>query len=256
MANIAKLPELQMFAAYIDDSNMNTPPVSVLGGWVGRAKDWAVFTDSWAEALWMKPRLHYFKLTEAQNLKGEFGGWCEESRDERIRSLVKIIERYKFLGVANAMPLHDYKQVFGDIPDKGVQNPYFLSFYGIITLLAGHYQRIRETEPIDFIFDDQPGQNDVVTAAWERFLTVVPPHLRSLLSDYPIFRDDKITLPLQAADLAVGRSRQLAEDHYHGREPRRAPWGDLQLDIDVLARYWTKEMMLELRGTLNLSGSA
>jgi hypothetical protein len=87
-----------MFAAYFDDSNMNAPPVSVLGGWVGRAKDWDAFTDSWAEALWMKPRLRYFKLAEAQNLKGEFGGWSEESRDERIRLLVKIIERHKFLG--------------------------------------------------------------------------------------------------------------------------------------------------------------
>lgn len=154
------------------------------------------------------------------------------------------------------MPLDDYKKVFGDIPDKGVQNPYFLSFYGIITLLAGYYQRIGETEPIDFMFDEQPGQTEMVIAAWGRFLTVAPPELRPLLGSYPIFRDDKITLPLQAADLAAGRSRQLAEDRYYGREPRRAPWGDLQLDINVLARYWTKEMMLELRDTLNLTGTA
>jgi hypothetical protein len=175
---------LLMFAAYIDDSSMNTPPVSVLGGWVGRAKDWAAFSDSWAEALWMKPRLRYFKLSEAQNLKGEFGGWSEESRDERIRLLVKIIERHKFLGVANAMPLDDYREVFGNIPDRGIQNPYFLSFFGIIALLAGHYRRIGETEPIDFIFDVQPGQGDMVTAAWRHFLTVAPPDLRPLLGDY------------------------------------------------------------------------
>jgi hypothetical protein len=53
---------LFMLKAYIDDSNMNSPPVSVLGGWVGPAKEWAAFSDCWAEALWMKPRLGYFKF--------------------------------------------------------------------------------------------------------------------------------------------------------------------------------------------------
>jgi hypothetical protein len=47
--------------AYIDDSNMNLPPVSVLGGWMGPAKDWAHFSDCWAEALWMKPRAGLFQ---------------------------------------------------------------------------------------------------------------------------------------------------------------------------------------------------
>lgn len=50
---------LLMLRAYIDDSNMNMPPVSVLGGWIGPAKDWAHFSDCWADALWMKPRVAY-----------------------------------------------------------------------------------------------------------------------------------------------------------------------------------------------------
>jgi hypothetical protein len=47
----------------------------------------------------------------------------------------------------------------------------------------------------------------MVTAAWEKFLEVAPEEMRPLVGDYPIFRDDKTTLPLQAADLAVGNSR-------------------------------------------------
>jgi hypothetical protein len=152
---------LLMLSAFIDDSNMDTPPMAMLGGWVGPAKDWAAFSDCWAEALWMKPRLRYFKLSEAQNFNGEFHGWSEESRDERLRLLVKIIERHKFLGVANAMPIDAYKEVFGDIPDRGIRNPYFLSFYGLITRLAGYYQEIGRVEPIDFIFDIQPGKAEI-----------------------------------------------------------------------------------------------
>jgi hypothetical protein len=74
-----------------------------------------------------------------------------------------------------------------------------------------------------------------------------PPRARPLIGDYPIFRDDKTTLPLRAADLAVGNSRRFAEAHDYGREPEPALWGNLELNIEVLGRYWTKEMMLELR---------
>lgn len=246
---------LLMLNAYIDDSNMNIPPVSVLGGWIGPAKDWAAFSDCWAKALWMKPRAAYFKLSEAQNFTGEFSGWSVEARDERLRLLAKIIERHKFLGVTNAMPLGDYKEVFGSLPDKEIRNPYFLSFFGIITLLVSHYQRQGHTEQIDFFFDDQPGHVEPVMAAWRHFKDVAPANLRPLLGDYPIFRDDKTTVALQAADLAVGWSRQLAEDHYHDRQARMPPW-QTDLDIKVLVRYWTKEMMLELRSALDLSGGS
>jgi Protein of unknown function (DUF3800) len=223
--------------AYIDDSNMNTPPVSILGGWIGSAKDWAHFSDCWAEALWMKPRLNYFKLSEAQSFKGEFHGWSKQSRDERIQLLVRIIERHKFLGVVSAMPLDSYKEVFGHLPDPGVRAPYFLSFYGIISHLMAYYQGQGISEPIDFIFDYQPGSVDVVMGAWERFRQVAPPELVPLIGDPPIFRDDKRTVALQAADLAAGWSRQLAEDHYYGRSARVPPWGpDIKPDITVLGR--------------------
>jgi hypothetical protein len=39
-----------------------------------------------------------------------------------------------------------------------------------------------------------------------------------------------------------------------GRNRNHPLWANLELDINVLGRYWTKKMMLELRGTLNLSG--
>jgi hypothetical protein len=84
----------------------------------------------------------------------------------------------------------------------------------LVALLCGYFQRRGETDKIDFVFDFQPGK-----AAWERFLEVAPEEIRPLVGDYPIFRDDKTTLPLQAADLAVGNSRRLAEAAYYGREP-------------------------------------
>jgi hypothetical protein len=243
-----------MLRAYIDDSNMNTLPVSVLGGWIGTSAEWIAFSECWKEALWMKPRLGYFKLSEAQNFTGEFGGWSQESRDERLRLLIKIIEQYKFLGVTCAWPLDDYHAVFGDIPDPGVKSPYFLAFYSIVTHIVGYYQQWGWTEKIDFVFDNQPGHIGTVTASWSRYLDEAPPEIRPLLPDFPVFVDDKVALPLQAADYGVGWSRQLAEDRFYDRANREAPWGKMEVDINVLGRYWTREEMEELRGTLNLSG--
>jgi Protein of unknown function (DUF3800) len=242
---------LNMFTAYVDDSNMTAKPVAMLGGWVGKAPDWISFTDSWADALWMKPRLRYFKLMEAQNLTGEFGGWTEQSRTEQMRLLVKTIEHFGFLGITCAWPQDVYQEVFRNLPDRGLNNPYFLAFFDIVAMLCRYFQRKGETDKINFVFDIQPGKIEIVTLAWEKFLEVAPEVVRPLVGDYPIFRDDKTTLPLQAADLAVGNSRRFAEAHYYGREPEPALWGNLELNIQVLGRYWTKEMMLELRSTWN-----
>ena len=118
-------------------------------------------------------------------------------------------------------------------------------------MLCGHFQRKGETDKINFVFDIQPGKVEIVTPAWEKFLEVAPKEIRPLVSDYPIFRDDKTTLPLQAADLAVGNSRRFAEARYYGQEPEPALWGNHELHIEVLGRYWTREMMLELRNTWN-----
>jgi hypothetical protein len=168
-----------MFTADIDDSNMTAKPVAVLGGWVGKAQDWSSFTDCWADALWMKPGLRYFKLVEAQNLTGEFGGWIAASRDERMRLLIKTIAQFGFLDITCAWPQDSYKEVFGNIPDRGLNNPYFLAFFDIVALLCGYFQRSGETDKIDFVFDFQPGK-----AAWERFLEVAPEEIRPLVGDY------------------------------------------------------------------------
>jgi hypothetical protein len=148
-----------MFIAYIDDSNMTAKPVAMLGGWIGKTRDWISFADCWADALWMKPRLRYFKLVEAQNLTGEFGGWTEQSRTERMCLLVKTIEQFGFLGVTCAWPQYSYKEVFGNLPDKGLINPYFLAFFDIVALLSGYFQRRGETDKIDFVFDARENRN-------------------------------------------------------------------------------------------------
>jgi hypothetical protein len=150
-----------MFVAYIDDSGIGQAPISVLAGWIASASVWARFSDEWKEALEMKPRLDYFKLSEAMSFSGQFSGRGEESRNERMRLLVRILADHRPLGVVSAVPHDLYQQVFGKNPDKAIAHPYFVSFYGLIALVSEDLAAKGLKEKIDFVFDAQPDQMDI-----------------------------------------------------------------------------------------------
>src|SRR4051812_20457247 len=102
--------------AYLGDSDINQEPVSVLGGWIAPAESWAAFAEAWQQALEMRPRLKYFKMTECMGLAGEFSGWSKESRDLRLRYLIKLIEEHNLLGVSGMIRTADYRRVFQNSP--------------------------------------------------------------------------------------------------------------------------------------------
>src|SRR5262249_30706221 len=118
---------LFMMKAYVDDSFMGRAPVSVLAGWIASASTWARFSDEWQEGLAMKPRLDYFQVNGAMSFSGQFARWGEQSRNERMRLLVRIIADHRPLGIASAMPYDLYQRVFGKNPDKAIAHPYFVS---------------------------------------------------------------------------------------------------------------------------------
>jgi len=236
-----------MMKAYVDDSFMGHAPVSVLAGWIASASTWARFSDEWQEALAMKPRLDYFKMSEATSLSGQFAGWSEQSRNERMRLLVRIIADHRPLGIASAMPYDLYQRVFGKNPDKAIAHPYYVSFYGLIAFVAEDLAARGLKEKIDFIFDVQPGQMDIVMASWERFVRISPPEVQAILGDPPIFRDDKVTMPLQAADLSAGWLRAQAADTILGRPDRNPIWGDKGDSLKCIGRLWSLEDIMKVR---------
>lgn len=234
---------LLMLKAYVADSNMGQGAVSVLAGWVAPASAWATFSDNWQAVLEMKPRLAHFKWAEMRGASGEFAGFSEQSKLEKVNLLINVLAETKAFGFVSAMPNDLYNEVFGAISDPAIRHPYFLSFYGIIAQLVEYLARIGSTEKVDFIFDIQHGQMGKVLASWEAFLAIAPDSAKNILGDPPIFRDDKTTLPLQAADLSAGLKREYADAAFFGREPLDPPWGTRAASLQSLERYWSREMM-------------
>ena len=116
--------------------------------------------------------------------------------------------------MCSAVPHDLYSEVFRRWLDRAVdhlEHPYLPLLIGIVSIVARHFAQTEEREPIDFIFDEQPDQMKRVMESWEIFLEVAGDEIKPLLAHPPIFRNDKITLPLQAADLHAWWIRRMCE---------------------------------------------
>jgi hypothetical protein len=241
--------------AYIDDSDINREPVSILAGWIAPAGSWAAFADEWQRGLDMKPRLKYFKMSECMGFGGEFAGWSKESRDHRLRYFVKLIEEHKLLAIGGVIRTAEYREIFRNSPVKTFDVPYYLMFFGLMAGLATSFADIQEAvatkaDKVDFVFDDQPGQMEKVLASWSYFKEVAPDHIRPLLGDPPIFRNDMTTLPLQAADLYAWHLRAQETATFSG-EAYQSPWGNAGDAINTANWIWSAHNLEVTRAALD-----
>src|SRR5207248_3962944 len=74
--------KLLMLRAYFDDS-LNDD-VFVVAGFLASATTWAKFSDEWAEALNLAPRIHCFVMNDAMTMNGEFRHLREPQRDGKV----------------------------------------------------------------------------------------------------------------------------------------------------------------------------
>jgi hypothetical protein len=151
-----------MLKAYIDDSALKQPPLYSLAGWVGAPKLWRPFSDAWGEVLRISPRISYFKMEEAINFNGEFGGLSEEKRDEKLNLLVDVINQFKPLGIASSLPHDVFQRFFAKrYANPDANNPFIPMAFSIMSMTMEYFANRRISEKIEFIFDYQPGSNQM-----------------------------------------------------------------------------------------------
>lgn len=232
-----------MLKAYIDDSHMNQPPVYLLAGWIAPAHQWVRFSNAWREALLMKPSVEYFKFSDAMNFNGPFNGISEQSRNQKVALLVRTIQEHSLLGISTTIPSSVFLGLFGPgCPAIALRNPYFLAFFDIISRAISYYDSSGTTEKIEFVFDDQPGQEEVVLEAWNLFLDTAPDRFKRLLGGPPIFQSDRDVVALQAADLHAGWLHKLDEAAILKRDPPEPLWGRAGDEIQRIYRVFTPEL--------------
>ena len=216
-----------MLKAFVDDSREN--PVFLLGGYVAPAEMWAVFSERWREVLEIPPRLNYLKMKEACACRGEFEGWSEQRRDERLTLLHDVIEECASAAFVLAFDSNKFKKAFAPLGKLGKKNlnPYYFATSRLMVSLAQSQEELGLQGPIKFIFDDQLTEERHVVEAWDWAWTVAkpdPPNLRDIIGGAPSFEDDKRSLPLQAADMIAWWMRRRFVALAKGHEPIAPPW--------------------------------
>ena len=85
---------LQVFADGSEKGDVYT-----VAGYVAPIKVWESLTPKWHAALKEKPRLGFYRTSDALSLEGQFRGWSEPAKNMRIAKLASLISEHKVMGV-------------------------------------------------------------------------------------------------------------------------------------------------------------
>jgi Protein of unknown function (DUF3800) len=207
--------DLVMLRCFVDESGFGHGPVMVMAGLIADVESWARFSDDWQECLDMRPRLPFFHMAEMFA-----DSWGDESK-RRVARFQKIMATHAKGAVIVSIPLDDYRCIFGG--QDVWKNPYLFLFFIFIRGYKRFSEEIGLDRTIDFVFDMQTGAMARVAEAWDFWKTEAP-QLLQFTGGLPSFQDDKIVLPLQAADMLAWWIRRHMIDDLNGQTRLAVPW--------------------------------
>lgn len=252
-----------MLQAYIDDSGSDLKgPAYVLTGYASDIQSWFDFTDEWQAMLAQHPGIEYFKMREAESLKGQFEGWSREQATAKIHALIPIINRYAGHRIECVFWQEHYDSAMNwYLPEikkqlspmdfnrvkKAFSNPYFLAFSLVMTDFAKRLAHDNSDDIVDFIFDSQGAIGKRAVEWWRESHEILPNmHYEKHLPNEPVHRDEKIFLPLQAADLLAWQTRRRLEDYnIYGKEAPRLEYQMLQ-SVHLYPNRWNEKRLRAL----------
>jgi hypothetical protein len=192
--------------AFIDDSGSGgDSPYYILAGYSAPETAWAAFWPDWQTALDIAPKLEYFKMSEAESLKGQFLGFSAERRTQRVNQFIDVIQAHDLQEASTAVSAEAYRDIFYPVMHKSHASPYYLAFIGMVSALAGINRYSGSAESTDFIFDEQEGMENRAL----RMYIAVKKHFPERQFGRVAFRSDRQMIALQAADLVAWQIRRF-----------------------------------------------
>jgi hypothetical protein len=127
-----------MKKAYFDESSYNE--VFLIAGWVADSAEWEHFNHEWRAVLAQPLALRLFKHHGAMSFEGEFLGWTETARDEKLMALARVLGNFDLWGIIGGVKLSTFKAAFKkSIASKrelrnilGLTEPYEFCFHGAV----------------------------------------------------------------------------------------------------------------------------
>lgn len=205
-----------MFGAFIDDTGSDVfSPFMLLVALVAEKGAWDAFSDEWQAALDANKSIAYFKAHEAGTLSGCFTGFTRAEADAKTEMLTDIILGHINYGMVSAILWPHFNGILAPHRPKPsgtkryfLKHPYFVTFHDIISCVGEQQVRRGEKGRVDFMFDQQGKWFLRCKRLFEELKPEMPIICRNVFGS--IYEgDDKVHLPLQAADLIAGQSRYM-----------------------------------------------
>ncbi len=198
-----------MMKAFFDDSGSDdNSPFYVLSGYLSTVAKWEIFSSQWRAVLAAPPSINYFHMVDAEGLRQEFKGWNREARDAKVTRLAKVIRSNVLYEISCMLPraLHD-SIIRRSAPAKKFENPYFVCFMTLVSILSGFRDHIGTgSHRVDVVFDKQARIMGLVTGLHSEVRNL--PRIGSSIGRIQ-FQDDRVALPLQAADFIAWGLRRF-----------------------------------------------
>ncbi len=210
---------ITVLRAFVDDSGSGGDSQwYVLGGYIGTVEGWDLFDSQWQAVLDEPPKIAYFKSSEAESLRsnGPWAGVSQEARNKKIDALIAVIQRCAYQAIYIRVRQKDYDEIIKANVPPVWDDAYYYLFPAFISAAITMEKYFGENQPIEFVFDNherfenpsrlQYGQMQGMGRFAGRIVNV-------------LYRDEKKSLPLQAADLLAWQVRRA---FCVPGEPRRA----------------------------------
>ena len=179
-----------------------------MAGYVGTIENWEKFTVDWVNVLSSDRPIKYFRMFEAQALKGEFLDWQREEVNDKIRQLSAVIRRYPFMSYGFIIDIGLFNKHVKPYAPYGLGNPYLSAAFSVVSGLARHFSN-QQVRSIHYIFDNQQVIENEIELLFFPMLKNLPKSAQKLILEVPKFADDMTCIPLQAADMVAWTERRL-----------------------------------------------
>lgn len=197
-----------MLRAFIDDSGSGgDSPWFVLAGYVGTAESWDTFDSPWRAVLDGPPKLTYFKSSEAESLRpdGQWAGVTQVDRNQCIDSLIGVISKHALRSIYVRLRQSDYDEVIKPYVPPMWRNAYYFLFVGFLVAGVSTEKYGGVGRHVEFFFDSNQEVEKPSRKLYGQIAAL--PEFAGMIEDIQ-YKDEKILLPLQAADLLAWQVRR------------------------------------------------
>lgn len=239
--------------AFVDDSGGRGQGKHLVScGLVAHSDRWAMFSEDWSACLEADPAIKYFKMREAAGFSGQFFGFTEKERNDKLLQLAGAIDHHVGFVVFSSFDLEAHEQTWFKRVKKPMNEPYFWTFHNTIHAVMFELWDIGWREPFEIIFDEQ----DIFGPRARRYYSAIRAGMSVrekdasvLLPADPMFRDDLESKPLQACDFIAWCGRRDANDPAN----RPFPWLDDAIRKPYVSEYSQYYDMERLESVLSLA---